>query len=170
MYTSSLNRISLSTDFLVTAYQTTKCLFHGYIHDIELTNIPLAIINICIFDSITFISKCKIVIVGDGGVGKTSLLRLHKNGSFDNRYISTSCCQVSPITFYTNIGPIILQCWDITTSCKYGAFIDGYFVDAKAAIIMFDTTSRISYKAISYYHRDTRRVLDDDIPIIICGN
>jgi len=40
---------------------------------------------------------------------------------------------------------------------------------AGAAILMFDTTSRISYKNVPMYFRDIRRVCDD-IPIVLVGS
>merc|ERR1711903_280917 len=36
-------------------------------------------------------------------------------------------------------------------------------------IIMFDVTSRVSYKNVQIWHRDLTRVCDD-IPIVLCGN
>lgn len=38
-----------------------------------------------------------------------------------------------------------------------------------AAIIMFDVTSRVTYKNVPNWHRDLVRVCDN-IPIVLCGN
>ena len=40
---------------------------------------------------------------------------------------------------------------------------------ADCAIIMFDVTSRISYKSVPNWHRDLTRVCDN-IPIVLVGN
>jgi len=42
-------------------------------------------------------------------------------------------------------------------------------IDAKAGIIMFDVTSRMTYKNVPNWHRDLTRVCGD-IPIVLCGN
>ena len=52
---------------------------------------------------------------------------------------------------------------------KFGGLRDGYYVGGKAAIIMFDVTSRITYKSVSVWHRDLTRVCEN-IPIVLCGN
>jgi len=36
----------------------------------------------------------KIILVGDSGVGKTSFIKCHKNGSFDDKYVTTQCVDV----------------------------------------------------------------------------
>jgi GTP-binding nuclear protein Ran len=39
----------------------------------------------------------------------------------------------------------------------------------QCAIIMFDVTSRTTYKNVPTWHRDITRVCED-IPIVLCGN
>ena len=52
---------------------------------------------------------------------------------------------------------------------KFGSLRDGYYVNAKCAIIMFSVISRITYKSVSNWHRDITRVCGR-IPIVLCGN
>lgn len=45
-----------------------------------------------------------------------------------------------------------------------------YFAStAQCAIIMFDVTSRVTYKNVPSWHRDLVRVCEN-IPIVLCGN
>ena len=46
---------------------------------------------------------------------------------------------------------------------------DGYYIHGQCAIIMFDVTSRTTYKNVPTWHRDITRVCED-IPIVLCGN
>jgi GTP-binding nuclear protein Ran len=111
----------------------------------------------------------KLVLVGDGGVGKTTFVKRHKSGEFEKKYVATLGVEVHPLTFYTNYGGIIYNCWDTAGQEKFGGLRDGYYVGGKAAIIMFDVTSRITYKSVSVWHRDLTRVCEN-IPIVLCGN
>lgn len=52
---------------------------------------------------------------------------------------------------------------------KFGGLRDGYYINAQCAIIMFDVTSRITYKNVPNWHRDLVRVCEN-IPIVLCGN
>lgn len=52
---------------------------------------------------------------------------------------------------------------------KFGGLRDGYYIQSNAAIIMFDVTSRVTYKNVPNWHRDLVRVCEN-IPIVLCGN
>ncbi|CAG8832484.1 34148_t:CDS:2, partial [Gigaspora margarita] len=52
---------------------------------------------------------------------------------------------------------------------KFGGLRDGYYIQGQCAIIMFDVTSRITYKNVPNWHRDLVRVCEN-IPIVLCGN
>jgi len=67
------------------------------------------------------------------------------------------------------LGKIIFNCWDTAGQEKFGGLRDGYYINGHAAIIMFDVTSRNSYKNVPIWHRDLTRVCES-IPIVLCGN
>eukprot|EP00823_Brevimastigomonas_motovehiculus_P007239 TRINITY_DN6242_c0_g1_i1.p1 TRINITY_DN6242_c0_g1~~TRINITY_DN6242_c0_g1_i1.p1 ORF type:complete len:233 (-),score=60.05 TRINITY_DN6242_c0_g1_i1:130-828(-) len=113
--------------------------------------------------------KFKLILVGDGGVGKTTFVRRHKTGEFEKKYIATMGVEVSPLTFNTNLGPVIFNCWDTAGQEKLGGLRDGYYIGGQAAIIMFDVTSRVTYKNVPHWHKDLVRVCEN-IPIVLCGN
>jgi GTP-binding nuclear protein Ran len=115
------------------------------------------------------VPQFKLVLVGDGGVGKTTFVKRHKSGEFEKKYVATCGVEVHPLTFFTNYGPIIYNVWDTAGQEKFGGLRDGYYVGGKAAIIMFDVTSRITYKSVNTWHRDLTRVCEN-IPIVLCGN
>lgn len=52
---------------------------------------------------------------------------------------------------------------------KFGGLRDGYYIQGQGAIIMFDVTSRSTYKNVPTWHRDITRVCET-IPIVLCGN
>ena len=77
--------------------------------------------------------------------------------------------EVHPLSFYTNYGRIIFNCWDTAGQEKFGGLRDGYYIKGQCAIIMFDLTSRVTYKNVPNWHRDLVRVCEN-IPIVLCGN
>ena len=46
----------------------------------------------------------KLVLVGDGGVGKTTFVKRHLTGEFEKRYIATLGVEVHPMPFFTSHG------------------------------------------------------------------
>ncbi|XP_020697235.1 GTP-binding nuclear protein Ran1-like [Dendrobium catenatum] len=80
----------------------------------------------------------KLVIVGDGGTGKTTFVKRHLTGEFEKKYEPTIGVEVHPLDFHTNCGKIRFYCWDTAGQEKFGGLRDGYYIHGQCAIIMFD--------------------------------
>ena len=115
------------------------------------------------------VATFKLILVGDGGTGKTTFVKRHLTGEFEKRYIATVGVDVHPLTFHTNRGKICFNCWDTAGQEKFGGLRDGYYIQGQCAIIMFDVTSRNTYKNVPNWHRDIVRVCDN-IPMVLVGN
>ena len=79
----------------------------------------------------------KCVLVGDGGVGKTTYIKRHETGNFEKTYVrrcanrsfnllATRGAEVHVLTFNTSCGPITFNCWDTAGQEKFGGLRDGY--------------------------------------------
>jgi GTPase SAR1 family protein len=77
--------------------------------------------------------------------------------------------EVHPLRFHTNYGPILYNVWDTAGQEKFGGLRDGYYIQGQCAILMFDVTSRVTYKNVPNWHRDLVRVCEN-IPIVLVGN
>lgn len=111
----------------------------------------------------------KLILVGDGGVGKTTFVKRHLSGEFEKKYVPTLGVEVRPLCFNTNYGPICFNVWDTAGQEKFGGLRDGYYIQGQCAIIMFDVTNRTTYKNVQNWHRDLTRVCEN-IPIVLVGN
>jgi len=103
------------------------------------------------------------------GLEKPHLSNDTEQESSKKKYIATQGVDVHPLSFHTNYGQIIFKVWDTAGQEKFGGLRDGYYIQGQCAIIMFDVTSRLTYKNVPNWHRDIVRVCEN-IPIVILGN
>merc|ERR1712032_876701 len=115
------------------------------------------------------IPEFKLVLVGDGGVGKTTFVKRHLTGEFEKKYIATLGVEVHPMPFYTTKGMIVFNVWDTAGQEKLGGLRDGYYIGGHCGIIMFDVCARITYQNVPKWYKDLVRVCES-IPICLVGN
>lgn len=116
-------------------------------------------------------SKTKIVVIGDGGVGKSSLIKKINTDKFDEKYNSTIGYKPHPMKFLTNRGKIEIEMIDTAGQEKFGTVNSELYKDIDGAIIMFDLTSRISYNAVPQWYRDLQTITKNKkFPTVIVGN
>jgi len=111
----------------------------------------------------------KLVIIGDGGVGKTTLVKRHLTGEFQKRHISTLGVEVQCLRFDTNYGEIVFNTWDTAGQEKFGGLRDGYYLHSQCSIIMFDVTSRTTYQNVPKWFDDLHRTCAG-VPTVLLGN
>ena len=111
----------------------------------------------------------KVILIGDGGVGKTTLVTRHLTGDFEKKYVATLGVEVHPLRFNTTYGNICLNIWDCAGDEKFGGLRDGYFVGSDALIVMFNLTSLFTFKNVTNW---IALYLDKapNTPIVLCGS
>ena len=115
------------------------------------------------------VARYKLVLCGDGGIGKTTFVKRHLTGEFEKKYIATIGVEVHPMVFSTSRGKICFDVWDTAGQEKLSTLRDGYYIGADCAIIMFDVCNRITYKNVDTWYKSLTRVCEG-IPIVLVGN
>jgi|SaaInlStandDraft_3_1057020.scaffolds.fasta_scaffold10553_4 GTP-binding nuclear protein Ran len=116
----------------------------------------------------------KIVLIGGGGVGKTSFSeRLSKGDTdeykFKKKYEPTIGGSVVELKYKSNIGDINMHLWDTAGQEKFGELRDAYVYGSDAIILMYNLNDPKSIRGINKWLRYARRVCPN-VPIAICGN
>lgn len=111
--------------------------------------------------------RFKTVIVGEGGVGKTSLILRFVNDAFKDNYIPTLGVNFMIKDLFDNIRLII---WDIGGQNVWKAKLPLYLKGADGAIIIFDLTRPHTFNAVETWISKIREIVQQDLPFIIVGN
>lgn len=80
----------------------------------------------------------KVLLVGQGRCGKSSLIKRVKGAEFDKKYVPTVGVEVHPLVFNTSKGKVTLYVWDCAGQEKFMGIKDGYYyTNADAAIVCY---------------------------------
>ena len=88
----------------------------------------------------------KVVIIGDSYVGKTSILSVLVNNSFNESKPTIGANNQKYIYLNKNKEEIVLDLWDTAGQERYKSVIPMYYKGAKAIIIVFDITDNETYE------------------------
>ncbi|MBY9004270.1 MAG: GTP-binding protein [Candidatus Lokiarchaeota archaeon] len=115
----------------------------------------------------------KITIIGNGGVGKTTLIKKYTQGEFQEEYISTIGAQFSIFEYKINGDDIKLFLWDLAGQEDFQVFRSSFYKDSKAAIIVYSLERNDmgveSLKNVMKWYDEMRQQCED-IPIIVFAN
>jgi small GTP-binding protein len=89
----------------------------------------------------------KVIVVGDGNVGKTSMLRRFVKGEFTDQYKKTIGAEFMEKSVFVKSRneTVTLMLWDTAGQEVFNALTAQYYRGAGAAIIAFSTTDRDSF-------------------------
>ncbi|MGQ4833996.1 MAG: Rab family GTPase [Candidatus Asgardarchaeia archaeon] len=112
----------------------------------------------------------KVVMAGDGAVGKTSLVRQYVTHTFQKDYLTTLGVQVSTKELrYPNLAVIKLVIWDVAGQQLFSTVRPMYYKEATVAIVVYDITSKETFEHVPRWV-DEARQNEPRISIIIAGN
>ena len=101
------------------------------------------------------ISKvCKVVLLGESGVGKTCIINRFINDSFseDEKSSAIPTFTVKTMRFDEFEGKNIkFEIWDTAGQEKYRALNKLFYTDAGVAILVYDVTNKQSFEEIQKY-------------------
>ncbi|MFW9785479.1 MAG: Rab family GTPase [Candidatus Heimdallarchaeota archaeon] len=110
-----------------------------------------------------------IIVIGDGAVGKTSLIKKYTKGSFEKDYIKTIGAQFSKYDEEIDGDNCKLFFWDIAGQHEFDFMRPTFYKGSKAAIIVFSHTDDNSFDHIPEWHEDIKSHVGD-VPIVLFGN
>ncbi|MHA2035667.1 MAG: Rab family GTPase [Promethearchaeota archaeon] len=110
-----------------------------------------------------------IIVIGDGAVGKTSLIKKYTKGSFEKDYIKTIGAQFSKYDEDIEGNNCKLFFWDIAGQREFDFMRPTFYKGSKAAIIVFSHTDEESFNKIPEWHEDIKSHVGD-LPIVLFGN
>lgn len=118
--------------------------------------------------------KRKILLLGDGAVGKTSLIRRFVVDKFSDDYITTIGTKVTKkdlrIEAPGRVTDITFMIWDVLGQKGYRNVQESSFQGAKGALLVYDVTRTDTLRSAREYWVPRLIDVTKPIPIVLVGN
>ena len=117
--------------------------------------------------------SCKVVLVGDSGVGKTCIISRYISGAFNQNSPSTNGASYASklITFEDLKKSISLDIWDTAGQEKYKSLTKFFYKDAAVAILVYDVTNRNSFESMkNFWYGQIQDFGSKNIILGVAGN
>lgn len=117
----------------------------------------------------------KVVLIGDGFVGKTTLRDRYLGRKFESEYLPTlgSDFASKNVLIKTNVGwkELTLQIWDLAGQPSFKHIRSMYYRQAAGALVLFDVTLEESLFNLERWLEElSKNVLTPKVAIVILGN
>uniref|UniRef100_UPI0037E7B88C ras-related protein Rab-38b n=1 Tax=Semicossyphus pulcher TaxID=241346 RepID=UPI0037E7B88C len=96
----------------------------------------------------------KVLVIGDLGVGKTSLIRRYVHQTYSTNYRATIGVDFALKVLNWNSKTVRLQLWDIAGQERFGNMTRVYYREAMGAFIVYDVTRHTTFEAVIKWKED----------------
>ncbi|XP_051243499.1 ras-related protein Rab-37 isoform X2 [Dicentrarchus labrax] len=113
----------------------------------------------------------KTILVGDSGVGKTSLLVQYDQGKFlPGSFTATVGIGFTNKVVDVDNLKVKLQIWDTAGQERFRSVTHAYYRDAQALLLLYDITSKPSFDNIRAWLTEIHEYAQKDVVIMLLGN
>lgn len=114
---------------------------------------------------------CKVMLLGDSGVGKTCVLVRFKDGAFlSGSFISTVGIDYKNKIVDVEGTKVKLQIWDTAGQERFRSITHAYYRDSQALLLLYDVTSESSFENIRAWLAEIYEYASSDVIIMLLGN
>jgi len=112
----------------------------------------------------------KVVLLGEGCVGKTSLILRYVEDKFNDKHESTLQASFTQKKINVDGRRITLAIWDTAGQEKFHALGPIYYRHSNGAILVYDITDKQSFEKVKIWVKELKKMLGNEISLTICGN
>ncbi|CAI2376675.1 unnamed protein product [Moneuplotes crassus] len=112
----------------------------------------------------------KILLIGNSGVGKSSLLLRFADDTFTDNFMPTIGVDFKIRTLEVDGRTIKLQIWDTAGQERFKTITSSYYKGAHGIIVVYDITDKESFKNIDNWMTEVEKHASENVSRILVGN
>lgn len=113
----------------------------------------------------------KIILCGDGAVGKTAIKLRYLGQGFKSTYLATVGADFAVKRIDLSEDVVVkAQIWDLAGQPQFKKVRAGYYRGAHAIIVIFDISRLQTYENICNWLREIYNIVSNEVPVVLVGN
>ncbi|KAJ9177699.1 hypothetical protein P3X46_012889 [Hevea brasiliensis] len=116
----------------------------------------------------------KVIVLGDSGVGKTSLMNQYVYKKFSQQYKATIGADFVTKELQVDDNLVTLQIWDTAGQERFQSLGAAFYRGADCCVLVYDVNVLKSFETLNNWHEEFLKQADpvhpDELPFILLGN
>lgn len=111
----------------------------------------------------------KLLLVGDSGVGKSSMITRFTDDSFSESYLTTIGVDYKIRMILVNDKNVKLQIWDTAGQERFRTITSTYYRGSNGIFVVFDISYKDSFENVEKWLDEVRKNAPDNVTVVLVG-
>ncbi|VVB02858.1 unnamed protein product [Arabis nemorensis] len=116
----------------------------------------------------------KVIVLGDSGVGKTSLMNQYVYKRFNRQYKATIGADFVTKELHIEEKPVTLQIWDTAGQERFHSLGSAFYRGADCCVLVYDVNNLKSFETLNNWHMEFLKQANpfepETFPFVLIGN
>ena len=116
------------------------------------------------------VEEIKMILLGEAGAGKTSIISRYALNKFDSNYFTTYSSTFLTKLFEYKGKKYNINIWDTVGQEKFRSLTKIFIKGTKICLLVYDITNKHSFDELTYWLEQAKQISDNDVILGMAGN
>lgn len=114
--------------------------------------------------------KVKVLLLGDSGVGKSSIIQRYISDTFCPSLVSTLGVDLKTKRMHIDDKVVQVQVWDTAGQQAFHKITASYYKGSNAILLVYDISDRATFTNIEYWMKSIKERAGENVKVALLGN
>lgn len=126
--------------------------------------------SVAVMGSEVVARKVKVLVLGDSGVGKSSLINRWISDTFNPSLVTTLGVDLKTRRLHIDDKIVQVQVWDTAGQTAFHRITTSYYRGSNAILLVFDVSDRATLQNVEYWMKNIKEQAAENVQVALIGN